>query len=128
LAGALGGFSLTGVAAEVAQDHASALADELLRNLVNRCQNSAHYVRDCVIRNRTVGNSKMCLLAESGSIDFQFDVFDPRCRTALKRRVDERLQHMPDFRPDFAHRLTERPGMFKPKYRSIGIVVETDIV
>ena len=70
----------------------------------------------------------MRLLDETVAIDLQGDVIHPRRRAAIEWGIDQWLEDLPDFRPDIAKRLAERPGVLRAEHRAVRIVVDRDVV
>src|SRR6185437_2845312 len=67
---------------------------------------------------------EMRLLHESMAIGLEEDVFHPGGGTAVKGRLDERADDVPDLGPALARRLAKRFWVLRSQHRAIGVVIE----
>ena len=110
--GVLGGRDIGGTGAQVAKDGDAPFSNHFRGDLMNRGQHAANATRRGVVRHRAIGNGEVSLLEEPVTVHLESDVLHPGGRTAVKRRIDQRTYHVPDFRPAFVRRLPQRPGCF----------------
>jgi len=82
-----------------AQRGKAPLADHFTGDFMNGRQNAADSVRGALIRNWAVRDSEVCLFGELRAVRLEFKIFDPGRWTSVERRINEWLQHMPDFCP-----------------------------
>src|SRR6185369_3850295 len=108
---------------QIPQNSSPAFTNHFVSDLVNRGENTSDTAVRRLIRHRTIGNGEMCFFAEPCAVDLQFDVFDPGRRPALKRRVDQRLQDIPDLGPTLPDGTPQSPRMFASKKRTVRIVI-----
>src|SRR5579883_462282 len=118
--------SLGGACAELAEDRAAPLANYLFRDLVN-CSKNASDGTGCVVRNGTVGDCEMRLFGKIRPVKLKFDILDPGGRSAVKRRVYERFENIPDFRPALPHRAAQPPWMLPSQDWTVRIVVNRNV-
>src|SRR6185437_190166 len=119
-------FGQTGT--EIPEQRDATFSYNLLSNFVHGGEYAPNAAWDGFVRHWAVGNSKVCLFDKAVAIDFKSDVVVPSRRTAIERRIDQRLKDVPDFFPTLADRLTQCPWMFRPKHWNIGIVVDRYIL
>ena len=116
-AGFFGGFRFPGPGAEITQRYPPALPNHLLRDLVHRCQHAADPARDGFIGNRTVRYGEVGLFEAVVANVLELEVIHPRGGSAIKRRIDQRPDDVPDLREAFARRLAHGRGMLVPEHR-----------
>ena len=127
-AGFLGGLGFARPCAQVAQHDDPTLADHLPGDFRHRREHAADAAGRGLVRNRAVGDREVGFLDEAVPIDLERDVVVPRRRAAKKRRVDQRLQHVPYLAPAFPDRAAQRPGMLGAEDGPVRIVVDADVV
>jgi hypothetical protein len=70
----------------------------------------------------------MCFLGDTQTLDVELEVLDPSRGPAVVRRIDQRLENAPDFRPAFSNGQAQGVRVLFAKDRYIGIVVDGNIV
>lgn len=121
-------FGFARARAKVAQRGDPPLAYDLFGNLMHRGQHATDAARHGVVWHRTIGNREMSFLDEAMTIDLQREIIHPRGRSALERRIDQRLQNVPDFRPALADRLAQRLRVLRAKHRTIWVIVDRNVL
>src|SRR6185503_18230466 len=79
-----GGLRLDGSGAEIAKHDDATFANNLLADLMNRCDH------------------EMSLFSEAVAIELELDVFHPRGWPTIKRGLDQRAQDVPNLGPAFS--------------------------
>jgi hypothetical protein len=97
-------------------------------DFVHRGQDAADTAGDGFVGDRAVRHREVRLFDEAMALELEFEVLDPRRRAAMVRRVDERLQDVPDFTPALAHGNTQRPRMLLSEDGPVRIVVDRHVL
>ena len=124
----LGGLRLGGARAELVQGGDAPLADDFFGDLVHGGEYPADAARGGLIGHRAVGHGEVRFLSEAVPTHLELEILDPGGGSALERRVDERLQHVPDFGPAFPARQPQHLRVLGAEHRTIGIVVNGDVI
>ena len=114
--------------AQIAKHFKPPFPDYLVGDFMYRCEHSADAARRCLIRHRTISHRKVRLFRIVFALNMELNIVHPSGRTAVKRRIDERLQHAPNFGPTFSYGLSQRPGVLCTKNGPICFVVDGNVI
>ena len=114
--------------AQLAQDSDPAFTDNFASDFVHGGQHAADPTRSGIVGHRAIRDGEVRLLEEAAAINLEENVVHPGRRPAKKRRVDERLQNVPDLTPALTCRLSQGLRVLAAGDWTIGIVVDLYIL